>query len=160
MRPFNKDAVQKIFQAKKRTKFGPLTLYLASIQEISKYTLPTFGFSIGIAHTLWPGEVSFILYKQSIISNAVTCGANTVAVACHAHPVLQGVIAAFGKPVCGSSANLSGQGDIYVTVEKAIIDLSSEVDLILDDGPTPAAHHLLNIKVIVLSILVLSLLFL
>ncbi len=139
--PFNTDAVKKLFAAKHRTKFGPLTLYLPSTQAISSYTLPTPGFSRKIADGLWPGEVSFILYKQGIISDAVTCGANTIAVTYHADPTLQGIIEAFGHPVSGSSANRSGQGDIFVTVEKAIADLGEHVDVILNAGATSAAFH-------------------
>ena len=139
--PFDIEAVQALFQAKKRTKFGPLTLVFSSFAEISKYTLPTPGFSIEIAQKLWPGEVSFILYKQDIIPNVVTCGANTIAVACHDHPVLQELLKVLGQPICFSSANLSGQGDIWVSLEKAIADLSEAVDLIIDGGLTKAALH-------------------
>ena len=126
---------------KKRTKFGPLTLYLPSTSAISTYTLSTPGFNPKIAQALWPGEVSFILHKQSNISDAVTCGANTIAVTHHANPILQQVIESFGKPLSGSSANLSGQGDIFVTVEKATADLGENVDFILNAGETTAASH-------------------
>lgn len=139
--PFNERAVKKLFEAKQRTKFGPLTLYLSSIEDISTYTLPTAGFEIKIAEALWPGEVSFILYKQARISNAVTCNSSTVAVTVHANPVLNQVIERFGKPLSGSSANLSGQGDIFVTAEKAIADLGDAVDLVLNAGATTAAAH-------------------
>lgn len=139
--PFNEAAVKRLFEVKRRTKFGPLTLYLPSISAISAYTLPTPGFDFKIAETLWPGEVSFILYKQNIISDAVTCGGNTIAVTHHANPVLQQVIETWGKPLSGSSANLSGQGDIFVTVEKAAQDLGENVDLILNAGETTAASH-------------------
>ena len=139
--PFDTEAVRRIFQAKNRTKFGPLTLFLSSVTEITKYTLPTSGFSMELARSLWPGEVSFILYKKSIIPDAVTCGVDTIAVACHDQPILQGVIKALGQPVCLSSANLSGQGDILVNVDKAISDLSSKVDLIINDGATKASKN-------------------
>lgn len=139
--PFDEVAVKRLFEAKNRTKFGPLTLYLPSISAISTYTLSTPGFEMEMAQTLWPGEVSFILHKQSVISDAVTCGANTVAVTHHGNPILQQIIETFGKPLSGSSANLSGQGDIFVTVEKATIDLGENVDFILNAGATSAASH-------------------
>ena len=129
------------FEVKKRTKFEPLILYLPSTSAISAYTLSTPGFNPKIAQALWPVEVSFILYKQSNISDAVTCGANTIAVTHHANPILQQVIESFGKPLSGSSANLSGQGDIFVTVEKATTDLGENVDFILNAGETTAASH-------------------
>lgn len=139
--PFDEKAVQRVFQAKGRTKFGPLTLYLPSAEEIPDYTLPTPAFSLELARALWPREISFILYKRDNISDAVTCGASTIAVACHDQPVLQGLMAELGGPVCGSSANLSGQGDIHVDLEKASHDLQDRVDMILDDGPTKAFHY-------------------
>ena len=94
-----------------------------------------------IAEVLWPGEVSFILFKHNTISDAVTCGANTIAVTHHGNPILQKVMETFGNPLSGSSANLSGQGDIFVTVEKATSDLGQSVDLILNAGATTAASH-------------------
>ncbi len=139
--PFNEAAVKRLFKVKKRTKFGPLTLYLPSASAISTYTLPTPGFDPKIVQALWPGEVSFILYKQSNISDAVTCGANTIAVTHHTNPILRQVIESFGKPLSGSSANLSGQGDIFVTVEKATADLGENVDFVLNAGETTAASH-------------------
>lgn len=139
--PFNELAVKKVFEAKQRTKFGPLTLYIASAEEIPKYTLPTSGFSVETAKSLLPGEISFILYKREMIIDAATCGADTVAVTCHSNSVLQNILKLLGTPVCGTSANISGQGDIFVTFEKASQDLSSKVDLIIDGGSTPAADN-------------------
>ena len=139
--PFNDTAVKRLFDAKKRTKFGPLTLYLPTKASISTYTLPTPGFDEKIANMLWPGEVSFILNKRSNISDAVTCGGATVAVTLHSNPILQRVIELFDGPLSGSSANLSGQGDIFVTAEKATADLGETVDFIVNDGATKAAAH-------------------
>ena len=134
----NLDAVKKVFMAKERTKFGPLTLYLKSSKEIPLYTFPTAGFNHELADRLWPTEISFILLKRPIIADLVTCGTPTIALACHDHPVLQQILSEFGRPICGSSANISGQGDIHVDFGKAQSDLANRVDLLIDDGPTKA----------------------
>ena len=48
------------------------------------------------------------------------------------------LVRAFGRPVVGTSANISGQGDVFVDLGKAIEDIGDSVDLILDGGATLA----------------------
>jgi L-threonylcarbamoyladenylate synthase len=50
------------------------------------------------------------------------------------------MVVAMDCPIAATSANLSGQGDIFVCLDKAIADIGNDVDLIIDAGATPAQH--------------------
>src|SRR5690606_34561375 len=61
----------------------------------------------------------------------MTMGAGTVAVMFHPPCALQRLLTLYGRPVGLTSANLSGQGNIVVTREKAIEDVGDRVDVVV-----------------------------
>jgi L-threonylcarbamoyladenylate synthase len=51
---------------------------------------------------------------------------------------MRSIVIGMNGPIAATSANLSGQGDIFVPLTKAIEDIGHLVDLIVDGGPTEA----------------------
>lgn len=125
------DAIGRVYKAKERTKFGPLTLAVPAIDDVARYVrlIPTFG--LAELHEVWPAEVSFIFELTHPFPPRMTMGAGTVAVMFHPPCALQRLLATYGRPVALTSANLSGQGNIVVTREKAIEDVGDRVDVVV-----------------------------
>jgi L-threonylcarbamoyladenylate synthase len=134
----NPESVQRVFQAKKRTKVGPLPVSLPYPQLAREYVHIPPWFDSQILEALLPGEISFIFEQKYPFPDQLTCGLRTVSISCTTHPLMRSIVIGMEGPVAATSANLSGQGDIFVSLEKAISDLGSEVDLIIDSGPTEA----------------------
>jgi L-threonylcarbamoyladenylate synthase len=65
----------------------------------------------------------------------VTAGLGTVALRCPAHPAMQRLLAASGKPLAAPSANASGRIS-PVTAQHVLGSLDGRVPLILDGGRT------------------------
>ncbi|MBO0819465.1 MAG: L-threonylcarbamoyladenylate synthase [Nocardiopsaceae bacterium] len=134
-------AVARVFAAKRRVKLGPLPVSLPYPSGIPEFVSIPEAFDSRAFDELLPGEVSFIFWQKYPFPDQLTCGLRTVAVSCTSHPVFRSIVVATGGPVAATSANISGQGNVFVDLGKAIADLGDEVDLIIDAGPTEADAH-------------------
>jgi len=119
---------------KKRESLSPLTLFLGDSMEFPQYayTTPLAEF---IAKRMWPGKISFICWQKPTTPNFVTRGFGTVACTLHENAVHREIAHLVGTPLAGTSANLSGTGNVPL-VDKAIEHLGEQVDLIIDVGPS------------------------
>ena len=81
----------------------------------------------------WPGGLTLIFRKMPEVPVWLTAGGDGIAVRVPDHPIALALIRAFGKPVIGTSANLSGSPSIS-TAEGVREQLGDAVDFILDDG--------------------------
>ena len=132
----NGEAVARIYEAKGRPSFNPLIVHvrdLAQAAEIAAFD--------GEAHALveryWPGPLTLVLplREGAPIAALVTAGLPTVAIRCPAHPAMQGLLAATGKPLAAPSANASGR--ISPTrAAHVLASLGGRIPLIIDGGPT------------------------
>lgn len=134
----NPMAIRRIFSIKKRTKLGPLPICLSSHLLFDKYVSINRSFNRSIFEVLLPGEVSFIFPQKFKFDDQLTCGLKTLAVTSPSHPILQSLLVRFNGPIAASSANISGQGNIFVNFEKAINEIGNAVDIIIDDGRNEA----------------------
>ena len=143
--PFDGQAIRRVFEVKRRTKFGPLTVFIARPGEAEAYVRLPSGMDTGALHRIWPGELALIFERAYPFPEALTLGSPTVAVCCQGESPLQRLAQLAGSPLAGTSANLSGQGDIFVDFAKALADLGDRVDLVLralgePTHPVPPAH--------------------
>jgi len=129
--PENAVAVAKVFEVKRRTKFGPLTLAIAEPSQADRYVDYPPRYDRERLLSLWPGLVTLVLPKRYPFPTQLTMGAPTLGVLCHGDCALTDIVKAFG-PVAVTSANLSGQGDIFVDRDKAAVDLGEDVDLMIE----------------------------
>lgn len=60
----------------------------------------------------WPGHVSWVLPASKTAPKWITGQFDSIAVRVSAHPVVQQLCSAYGKPLVSTSANLSGQSAI------------------------------------------------
>ncbi|MGZ8297328.1 MAG: L-threonylcarbamoyladenylate synthase [Allosphingosinicella sp.] len=90
-----------------------------------------------LAEAFWPGALTLVVPVRdgSGLAPAVTAGLAAVALRCPAHPVMQALLAAAGRPLAAPSANASGA--ISPTrAEHVLASLAGRIPLILDGGPT------------------------
>src|SRR5213078_4956509 len=87
-----------------------------------------------LVRTFWPGPLTLILPRRSLVPALVTAGLNTVAIRMPRHPVALALISAAGTPVAAPSANRFMHIS-PTTAQHALADLNGRVPLILDSGP-------------------------
>ena len=127
-------AVARIFEAKRRPRIDPLIVHVADAESARRYgTFPDA--ALPLMEKFWPGPLTLVADKTSLIPSIVTAGLDTVAVRVPAHPAALALIRAAGCAIAAPSANPFG----YVSPTEAghvAEQLGSAVDLILDGGPS------------------------
>ena len=129
-------AVARIYTAKGRPSFNPLIVHVKDLGDAER--LGHFSESAaGLAKAFWPGALTLVVPVRgdSGLVAAVTAGLATVALRCPAHPAMQGLLAAAGRPLAAPSANASG-GISPTRAGHVLASLGGRIALILDDGPT------------------------
>ncbi|MBW1846504.1 MAG: threonylcarbamoyl-AMP synthase [Deltaproteobacteria bacterium] len=129
----NPDAVQKIFEIKKRPLDKPILVLIKdkdSISDIAKNIPPL---AIRLMDTFWPGNVTIVLKANPDLPSALTAGTGKIGVRLPQHPVASALVKAFERPLTGTSANISGvQG--CSRVSDLDFEVKTKLDLILDAG--------------------------
>ena len=128
-------AVARIYEAKGRPSFNPLIVHVAGIDQ-AKTCVRHWPVEAGqLAGRFWPGPLTLILPRSSLIPDLVTGGRETVGLRVPAPAVARGLIERLGSPLAAPSANRANH--ISPTcAEHVLADLDGRIDLILDSGPT------------------------
>jgi L-threonylcarbamoyladenylate synthase len=102
---FNEQAIQKIFQLKNRPTSNPLILHTHCISEVSKFVKEIPPNALKLAEAFWPGPLTLLLPKKSIIPHSVTSGSHLVAVRIPNHSVTLELLKQLEFPLVAPSAN-------------------------------------------------------
>ena len=150
-------AAESIYTAKGRPKDNPLIVHVAHFDQIEKYAYIDHSAVYTLAKAFWPGPITLILRKKDTISTSITGGLSTVAIRIPSHPIARTLLEATGLPIAAPSANLSGKpssttfehvlndfdgivdfiingGDATIGLESTVIDMTTEVPIILRPG--------------------------
>jgi len=130
----NAAAVARIFEAKRRPRIDPLIVHAADMESARRYgAFPET--ALPLMKSFWPGPLTLVADRTSLVPSIVTAGLDTVAVRVPAHPAALALIRAAGRAIAAPSANPFG----YVSPTEAwhvAEQLGDAVDLILDGGPS------------------------
>jgi L-threonylcarbamoyladenylate synthase len=112
-----------------------LIVHIASLEDVKLFAtrLPIKG--LKLARRFWPGPLTLVVKRKSIVPNNVTAGLKTVALRVPNHPVTLKILRKFRSGIVGPSANTSSRPS-PTTAEHVYDDLKGKIDLILDAGPT------------------------
>lgn len=105
---YDETAVLKIFHVKQRPSFDPLIVHAGSLQQIEKFVKQMPDHALQLAERFWPGPLTLVLEKQSIIPDLVTSGLPTVGVRIPQHPLTLQLLQQLDFPLAAPSANPFG----------------------------------------------------
>ena len=129
----NKTAVEKIFKAKGRPSDNPLIVHVADKKSVGNLVLRIPEKAEKLMDAFWPGPLTLVMDKQSIVPDIITAGLDTVAIRVPSHPIALALIREAKLPIAAPSANISGKPS--PTDSKHVInDLYGKVDVIIDGG--------------------------
>ena len=136
----NGEAVARIYEVKGRPSFNPLIVHVRNLAQASEIAVLD-EVARALAAQYWPGPLTMVLpLREDVpIAPLVTAGLPTVAIRVPAHPAMQALLAATGRPLAAPSANASGR----ISPTRAghvLASLGGRIKLIVDAGPT--AHGL------------------
>ncbi|EGG41764.1 Sua5/YciO/YrdC/YwlC family protein [Candidatus Nitrosarchaeum limnium SFB1] len=127
----NPKAIKKIFQAKNRPSDNPLIFHISNKKDVKKYTKDIPATAEKLIEKFWPGPLTLILKKSSIIPKIATGGLNTIAIRMPSHKIALSLINSLGNPIVAPSANLFGKPS--PTLAKHVLyDLDGKIDAVID----------------------------
>jgi L-threonylcarbamoyladenylate synthase len=124
------DAVQRIFNAKGRPASNPVIVHVLSRDAACALSSDWTQNAERLAAAFWPGPLTIVVRRSSVIPDIVTAGGDTVALRCPSHPVMRKMIELSGVPLAAPSANLSTQVS-STRASDALRQLDGLVDAVL-----------------------------
>ncbi|OIP83620.1 MAG: threonylcarbamoyl-AMP synthase [Porphyromonadaceae bacterium CG2_30_38_12] len=125
-------AVARIFEAKKRPSFDPLIVHIANIEQIEAlFEQPINHFVYELAAQFWPGPLTIVHKKSTLVPALVTSDLNEVAVRMPLHPIANKLIRLAGVPIAAPSANLFGK--LSPTSYKHVVKQNMNIDYVIKD---------------------------
>ncbi len=102
-------AVEKVKIAKHRDENKPLLLLMSNLDMLHAYTETLSPLEQGIIETYFPGPLTILLPKNSLVSDQITGGSPLVGIRIPNHTDLLEIIRTVGRPLISTSANLAGE---------------------------------------------------
>lgn len=128
-----KEAAEKIYRAKGRPADNPLILHIADRNALNILAADIPEYAEKLAEKFWPGPLTMIFNKSSQVPKETTGGLDTVAIRMPAHPLALELIRASNLYIAAPSANTSGRPS-PTCAEHVFEDLNGKIDMVLDGG--------------------------
>ena len=129
---FNIGAIKRIYAVKQRPETMPLPVLLADSSKLQDIAMvPEMAWRL--IERFWPGGLTLVLPKRDTLPAIITAGGDKIAVRVPAHDVPLRLIRGLGRPIVGTSANISGKPS-PLTAAEVVVQLDGKVDLIIDGG--------------------------
>ena len=130
--PYNRIAVDKIYEIKGRDPEKPLLLLIDSISKLENLVEEPSDACIKLMQTFWPGPLT-LLFKPKPSSIHENISADLIGIRQPGNPVTRNILSALDHPLTAPSANISG--DNPATTAQQVQDIFGEkVELIIDAG--------------------------
>lgn len=128
-------AVERIYQAKGRPSTSPLIVHVDGVDMARTLAAEWTAEADALARQFWPGPLTLVVRKKTIVPDIVTAGLQTVGIRIPSHPVALALIRAAALPIAAPSANLFTRLS-PTTAEHVRKSLGDHVDMVLDGGAT------------------------
>ncbi len=153
----NPESSRKIYAAKGRPSDNPLIVHVASMEDVEAIVKEVPQAAYKLAEAFWPGPLTMIMNKNDKVPHETTGGLDTVAIRMPNNEIALELIRQSGGYIAAPSANTSGRpsptvaryceedlsgkiemiidgGQVGIGLESTIVDLTSEVPMILRPG--------------------------
>lgn len=128
-------AVRKIYLLKGRPSTSPLIVHVATIDQARELAAEWPEEASRLARDYWPGPLTLVVPKNSIIPDEVTAGLPTVGIRIPRHPAALELLRETGLPIAAPSANRFTQLS-PTTAQHVREAFGSETPFLLDGGPS------------------------
>jgi L-threonylcarbamoyladenylate synthase len=167
----SEQAVQKIFEVKRRPFFDPLIVHVSSLSQVPQLAKEWSSVAQALAERFWPGPLTLVVPKTKEVSDLITSGLPSVGLRWPRHKIAEKLIEATG-PLAAPSANLFGKtspsnashvetefqsavkiidgGPCEVGIESTVVKVDgNQINFLRKGSITPAQieKHLQNLKI-------------
>ena len=129
----NEEAVQKVFRAKGRSPENPVLILVRHKDDLKELVTVVPETAVKLMEKIWPGGLTLVFPAAEAVPAVLTAGTGKIGIRLPSHPVARALVDAVGRPITGTSANVSGQpgcADIEFLAE----EIATEAAVIIDSG--------------------------
>lgn len=129
----NEEAVQKVFRAKGRSPENPVLILVRHQDDLKELVTVVPETAVKLMAKIWPGGLTLVFPAAETVPAVLTAGTGKIGIRLPSHPVARALVAAVGRPITGTSANVSGRpgcADIELLAE----EIATEAAVIIDSG--------------------------
>lgn len=130
--PRNEKALKKLYELKKRPLNKSFIVHLGKISDVEKVAVDIPKSFYLLAEKFFPGPLTLVLRKNPGLSPLIS-NDDTIAVRMPNHSMALRLIELVGYPIIGTSANLSGQDNLF-TAKDVEYHFKEKLAAILDGG--------------------------
>ena len=138
---FDKEAIAKIYNLKKRTTTKPLIILISSWEDLDKLSINVTSSVKEKLEIWWPSSLSVILPCENPELEYLHRGTNSLAIRWPDYSLLNNILKEVG-PLVSTTVNVEG-GKIAYNIIEAKEMFGDRVDGYLDDGERSGAHSTL-----------------
>jgi L-threonylcarbamoyladenylate synthase len=131
---YSEKAIKTIFETKKRPFFNPLIVHIPSVDYLDKIVTSIPEKAKLLADAFWPGPITLVLKKKTIIPDLITGGKDSVAVRVPNHPVALDLLNQLDFPLAAPSANPFSSIS-PTTAQHVETYFKDDIKMVLDGGP-------------------------
>lgn len=129
---FNKKAVKKVYQLKKRDVRKPFSFICTDLSDVTTYAQVS-NFAFKIMKRRLPGPYTFVLEATRVVPDLLMTKQRTVGIRIPENPIAEMIVKGLGHPLVTTSVNISGEdtlGDPYEIEEL----MGKQLDMVIDGG--------------------------
>ena len=128
------DAIEALYEIKGRPEVKPLSLMVASPDDIGRYARGVPAAAVSLAERFWPGPLTLVLPARDFLPPVLLAGGDTVGLRCPDHPLTIALLKQLSFPLAGPSANPSGSPSPK-TAEDVLGYFDGRIGAVIDGGP-------------------------
>ena len=130
---FNADAVNRVFEIKRRPDDKPLLVLIDKHYDLTRLVQQIPYAATRIMEQFWPGAVTIVFRAKHILPTNLTADTERIGVRMPEHPVALALATAVQGPITATSANITGNSGCSLVSEMDPL-LTDKLDLIIDVG--------------------------
>lgn len=129
----NPNAIERIFDIKKRPSAKPLLVLIPNNYDLSEIVTDIPEKALTIMNKFWPGLITIVLNAKDHLPQRLTAGTGKIGIRMPGNPVAAFLAQYSGCPITGTSANIS-EMDSCISISDMPKEIIDSVDLVLDAG--------------------------
>lgn len=143
----DKNAIKKLYAAKRRPLSKPINLLVSDIKMIEKVAKNISDMEYKLMKAFFPGPLTIILNKKDIVPDILTANGSTVGVRMPEGKIARELVKCADVPIAAPSANISGKpsGTNLQDIQK---DFEKSVDCFIDGGKSKLGIASTIVKVV------------
>ncbi len=130
---YNKKAIQRIYQIKKRDPQKPFSFICSDLKNISLYAQVT-NQAYKIMKRCLPGPYTFILLGTKLVPKIMVTKRKTVGIRVPSNNICLALVKTLGNPIISTSVGLSG-GEVFSDPSLIEETFGSQINVTIDGGP-------------------------